>query len=41
MTELAREYGAGLYELAAEDNLREEICEQLDVLVECLSLIHI
>ena len=35
MTELAREYGAGLYELAAEDNLREEICEQLDVLVEC------
>lgn len=32
MTELAREYGAGLYELAAEENLREEIHDQLNAL---------
>ncbi len=35
MTELAKEYGAGLYELATEENLREELCEQLDALAEC------
>ena len=34
MTELAREYGAGLYELAAEENIREEIHEQLNALKE-------
>lgn len=34
MTELAREYGAGLYELATEENIREEIHEQLKVLLE-------
>ena len=34
MTELAREYGAGLYELAAEENIREEIHEQLNALRE-------
>lgn len=33
MTELAREYGAGLYELAAEENLREEIHDQLNALL--------
>lgn len=32
MTEFAKEYGEGLYELSAEENLREEIHEQLNVI---------
>ena len=40
MTELAKEYGAGLYELATEENLREELCEQLDALAECFRKDH-
>ena len=35
MTELAREYGDGLYALAAEENISAEILSQLKVLARC------
>lgn len=35
MTEFAKEYGEGLYELAAEENIREEVHAQLNALAEC------
>lgn len=34
MTQIAREYGMGLYELAQEENLREEIHAQLESVAE-------
>jgi len=34
VTELAKEYGEGLYELAAEENLREQLLEELNALYE-------
>ena len=36
MTELAREYGEGLFELAAEENLLDVVHEQLDTLSSLL-----
>ena len=35
MTELAREYGDGLYALAEEENISREVLSQLQVLVGC------
>lgn len=35
MTELAREYGEGLYILSAEESISAEILEELDSLVKC------
>lgn len=35
MTELAREYGEGLYALAAEEKLEEQLLDELRVVKEC------
>lgn len=35
MTELAKEYGAGLYQLAAEENASEQVLEQMRTLRGC------
>ena len=35
MTELAKEYGAGMYALAAEENIAKDVLEQLRTLKSC------